>query len=170
MSNMMARSFSKSFLACLSICILAFLAGSAMLTSGLRDLEPFPATLILIGILVCTSAISGAAVSVCVWLVAKSIQTDILPSVVRLSSNMADLRSIFVEARAAAIAHSSGGENIEAYGVDEVLCILDGRPCRIYRDGQVDLETLGGTRRFASIEEARIFIGASGALRIEPLG
>ncbi len=100
-------------------------------------------------------------------LAAKIMQSEILPSVVRLSNNMADLRSMVVDSKAITITHSS--EPDDGYGRDELLCILDGRPCRIYRDGQVDLETLGGTRRFASIEEARIFIGASGAVRIEPL-
>lgn len=166
---MIATLSSRFFRFYLAGCGLALVVGCGLLTMGLRNLEHFPASFILAGVVICSAAASGATAYICFILAAKIVQSDIMPSVVRLSNNMADLRSMVVDSRSITIAHSSGLEEADGYGRDELLCILDGRPCRIYRDGQVDLETLGGTRRFASIEEARIFIGASGVVRIEPL-
>lgn len=40
------------------------------------------------------------------------------------------------------------------------LDILAGRKCRLLRDGSVEIDTLLGTRHFASVEEAKLFVGA----------
>ena len=128
--------------------------------------DSLPLSYVIFGSSLAAAAIVGLSFLASLTWVRNLVNNEILPAMEQLSLPIAQLTQYAYDVHASELKQ----RNVEIQqdnAHDEVLCKLDGRPCRIYRDGQVDLETLGGTRRFPSIEEARLFIGASGAARIE---
>lgn len=152
-----------------SICAVVLMLGCITLSLGLARADALPIPYVLLGTSLCSAAILASSLVLALTYTKRLLHSDLLPALDRMYQDMHALHLRLASYEAAAQIHSIVGNDEAIESFDEVLCVLDGRPCRIYRDGQVDLETLSGTRRFMSIDEARLFIGSSGPVRIERL-